>query len=62
MYICSLVVYAWCVVGSWFGLVLDSHVVLSSGDAFIYGWIDRQEFPSRPMSMSCSDCVVRSFD
>ena len=50
-YSCSVVVYVCWVVGSWFGLVLVSHVVLASGDAFICGWIDWQEFPSRPMSM-----------
>ena len=32
-YSCSVVVYAWWVVGSWCGLVLISHVVLASGDA-----------------------------
>ena len=36
-YSCSVVVYAWWVVGSWFGLVLVSHVVLASGDACICG-------------------------
>jgi len=60
-YSCSVVVYAWCVIGSWFGLVLDSHVVLASGAACICGWMERQALPSRLMVMSCSACVVRSF-
>ena len=52
-YSCSVVVYAWCVVGSWFGLVFVSHVVLASGAAWFFGCMDRHAFPSRPMRMSC---------
>ena len=61
VYSCSVVVYEWCVNGSWFGLVLVSHVVLDYGAACICGWMDRQALPRRPMVMSCSACVVRYF-
>ena len=52
-YSCSVVVYAWCVIGSWFGLVFVSHVVLASGAAWFLGCMDRHAFPRRPMRMSC---------